>query len=157
MGIIYIGRRDCTVCTSDMPWLSLLSSKVRDSFLVSPQLGWPAMGKLIFCVCVFSTVKKYYTRVQNNTLVELFAPHLHIYLDAPVKVLRERINQRNQVVLTCRCFAWPVGVSQCLLIFYSDFLMLYYVQNGTLANAKLVVWWFTVVYLTLFNGERWRL
>lgn len=39
--------------------------------------------------------KEYYTKYRDNSICEVFAPHLHIYLDAPVKVLRERINKRN--------------------------------------------------------------
>jgi len=46
--------------------------------------------------CLFA-VKNYYLQCRENTICEVFAPHLHIYLDAPVKVLRERINKRNKV------------------------------------------------------------
>lgn len=45
---------------------------------------------------VTDNFKKYYTKYRDNTICEVFAPHLHIYLDAPVKVLRERINKRNK-------------------------------------------------------------
>jgi len=48
-------------------------------------------------MAVLFVVKKYYTKYRDNTICEVFAPHLHIYLDAPVKVLRERINKRNKV------------------------------------------------------------
>ena len=48
---------------------------------------------------VWFAVKEYYTKYRENSICELFAPHLHVYLDAPVKVLRERINKRNKVCL----------------------------------------------------------
>ena len=52
----------------------------------------------IVCIIVVCAVKEYYTKCRDNSLCEVFAPHLHIYLDAPVKVLRERINKRNRVM-----------------------------------------------------------
>lgn len=50
------------------------------------------------CITVSCAVKEYYTKYRDNTICEVFAPHLHIYLDAPVNVLRERINKRNKVI-----------------------------------------------------------
>jgi len=56
-------------------------------------------------VDVSFAVKKYYMKCLENTICELFAPHLHIYLDAPVNVLRERINKRNKVTSPCSSLA----------------------------------------------------
>lgn len=38
---------------------------------------------------------KYYYYVYNNTICELMRPHISIYLDAPTKVLRDRIRKRG--------------------------------------------------------------
>jgi NADH dehydrogenase (ubiquinone) 1 alpha subcomplex subunit 10 len=38
---------------------------------------------------------KYYYDYRDNSICEFFKPHLTIYLDAPISVLRERINKRN--------------------------------------------------------------
>jgi len=38
--------------------------------------------------------KKYYYELRNNTICELLKPHITIFLDAPVNVLRERITKR---------------------------------------------------------------
>jgi NADH dehydrogenase (ubiquinone) 1 alpha subcomplex subunit 10 len=38
---------------------------------------------------------QYYTDYRNDSLCELIKPHMTIYLDAPVSVIRERINQRK--------------------------------------------------------------
>jgi len=44
-------------------------------------------------------------KCRDNTLCEVFAPHLHVYLDAPVKALRERINKRSKVTYFSFYFA----------------------------------------------------
>jgi NADH dehydrogenase (ubiquinone) 1 alpha subcomplex subunit 10 len=38
---------------------------------------------------------RYYLDYRNDTLCELLKPHMTIYLDAPISVIRERINQRK--------------------------------------------------------------
>jgi len=41
---------------------------------------------------------KYYNEYRNDSICELLKPHMTIYLDAPVSVCRERINQRKDPV-----------------------------------------------------------
>jgi NADH dehydrogenase (ubiquinone) 1 alpha subcomplex subunit 10 len=43
---------------------------------------------------------KYYNEFRDNSICELLKPHMTIYLDAPVSVIRERINQRKNPVET---------------------------------------------------------
>lgn len=56
---------------------------------------------MIFCDAlkkmgwVSDNFMEHYGEVRKNTVCEIHAPHLHVYLDAPINVLRERINKRN--------------------------------------------------------------
>lgn len=38
---------------------------------------------------------KYYYELRDNSICELWRPHLTVFLDAPIEVLRQRINKRN--------------------------------------------------------------
>jgi len=38
---------------------------------------------------------QYYSEYRNDSICELLKPHMTIYLDAPISVIRERINQRK--------------------------------------------------------------
>jgi len=38
---------------------------------------------------------QYYYELRDNSICELWKPHLTIFLDAPIEVLRQRINKRN--------------------------------------------------------------
>ena len=46
---------------------------------------------------------KYLTFVYDNTVCEMWRPHLVIYLDAPIDFVRTMINKRNVVRLTELC------------------------------------------------------
>lgn len=41
---------------------------------------------------------KYYNMIRSNSICDLYRPHLTIYLDAPLEVLRERIAKRNNPI-----------------------------------------------------------
>merc|ERR1711893_249840 len=41
---------------------------------------------------------KYYNKVHSNTICELLKPHLTVYLDVPVNIIRKRINERNDPI-----------------------------------------------------------
>ena len=43
------------------------------------------------------SVLPYYYDYRDNSLCELLKPHLTIYLDAPVNVLKQRIKERGDV------------------------------------------------------------
>jgi len=58
----------------------------------SDQVFVEAMRKMGYVTAPFV---KYYNEYRDNTLCDLLKPHLTIYLDAPLSVVRERIKQRN--------------------------------------------------------------
>jgi NADH dehydrogenase (ubiquinone) 1 alpha subcomplex subunit 10 len=67
----------------------LVRSVYSDSVFVDAlhSMGW-----------ISSNFLKYYDLVRSNSICDLYRPHLHIYLDAPIDVIRERINKRNDPI-----------------------------------------------------------
>jgi len=45
-----------------------------------------------------SNFVKYYNMIRSNAICDLYRPHLTVYLDAPLQVVRERINKRNNPI-----------------------------------------------------------
>ena len=46
---------------------------------------------------LFISVHHWMKELWQDSIVELAKPHVHIYLDCPIEIIRERINKRGNV------------------------------------------------------------